>query len=922
MDPLPASTTTAAVAAAGPAPTTLTAAGARRRASMAPGAGGTSRPAFLAKGSGLLASGSNSLRLAQQQPLQQQKQQRRESLAVMSRLAAQNRHANEENQEPRLPFSRSSRARKVVRKADTNDEENDPAAATPGMAGTPLAPAVSTNILKPSTGIYAGPTTPSVKATRAMASVAPTPQRLQQDANTMLTRLQSTVARAQGESERLAVIAARMAAKGSSGKAGAANARPSAEVLDMCRRLVAATESAVKSLQILFPAVAHEEEEEAVGDKAGAETQGAESAPTSEELPTGRPAVVAEEATEEEEEEEEEELEEGEIREPTPSRSRRSSTAAAETEELRTMVEEVGQQLQETEEEEALAVVVDEEEEEEAVPARVRDPDSPPSMSDLGLSHATRRFILAAKDEATAVNDSHASHVSTASPASPVLPKEKTAASSYPPGTPTYKVATVDGVREFPSPVFRTGVKLKHPPSAHGGRSSLGAGGAGGPTTTTTTAAGVNGSIHSSASSSSCRSPALFEPKSVSKDGNRRSLHAPPLFGSANKLNTTASVGKGAAGAMGTSFASSSAAATPALGSPSLLGRHNMSLSLLHTNASNGSSAAGSDDPTPELTSPAKTPFRMLPAIDATAGGSQGTPSTARCIRLLQFPPSGGGGGGGATTAVPAGEKSGGRRKSLSRTPAGAMAAAAAAAAAADDGMDMVGDESFTHNYPDLTSHSTRFVFSPKGLVGLGLEQEDGQQGPRYYLRSAEKKARELAMAKAEEEEATRRVAAARALAAARRSPRLKSPGGGVLMSDTRKSPRVARMALEREVEGISCSTSRLFAAEMEEEAAPAGVVCRPIPTVTVEEFVATPSFIQMQVTRDILNGTIAAFNAYTSGRQGGRNGFASEGLPLDRVTEVIGQGDMSKTVLLSLIHLKRVEIVNAGGQKTYKIWK
>lgn len=42
-----------------------------------------------------------------------------------------------------------------------------------------------------------------------------------------------------------------------------------------------------------------------------------------------------------------------------------------------------------------------------------------------------------------------------------------------------------------------------------------------------------------------------------------------------------------------------------------------------------------------------------------------------------------------------------------------------------------------------------------------------------------------------------------------------------------------------------------------------------------------------------------------------------------ERVQEVVAQGDASKTLLLSLIHLKRVEIVvDAQGTKAYKLWK
>lgn len=42
-----------------------------------------------------------------------------------------------------------------------------------------------------------------------------------------------------------------------------------------------------------------------------------------------------------------------------------------------------------------------------------------------------------------------------------------------------------------------------------------------------------------------------------------------------------------------------------------------------------------------------------------------------------------------------------------------------------------------------------------------------------------------------------------------------------------------------------------------------------------------------------------------------------------ERVLAVVAQGDASKTLLLSLVHLKRVEIaVDARGQKAYKLWR
>jgi len=314
---------------------------------------------------------------------------------------------------------------------------------------------------------------------------------------------------------------------------------------------------------------------------------------------------------------------------------------------------------------------------------------------------------------------------------------------------------------------------------------------------------------------------------------------------------------------------------------------------------------------------------------------------------------------------IEGGRSSNGRR-SMSRTPAGGAAAAVAGGEGVREGgedvMVMGEEESFTANYPDLIRHSTSFVFSPNRLLGLGLD-EDGREGgreggPRYYLRSAEKKARELAIAKKEEEAAARRAAAARALAAARRSPRLaslsKSPTSSAMsvvassastttmpssspsvvastvqtpVSNTRKSPRIARMALEREGGSVQHGPGRggLFASDVEAEAENGGregPVCRPIPAVGSDEYAKTPSFIQMQVTREMLNGAIGAFNAYVRERTGGRNG-EMDALPLDRVTEVIAQGDAGKTVLLSLIHLKRVGIsVTAQGQKAYKIWK
>jgi hypothetical protein len=136
----------------------------------------------------------------------------------------------------------------------------------------------------------------------------------------------------------------------------------------------------------------------------------------------------------------------------------------------------------------AEAVVEDEEqgqdqpeqEAEEAVTAAAAGKtDSPPSMSDLGLSAFTRRFILeghaatpggstteGAAAQAKAAAAARVAGISpmSASPASPPLPIEKRAAEAAAAaglGTPVITMPTAGGERAFPSPVFRTGVKVR-----------------------------------------------------------------------------------------------------------------------------------------------------------------------------------------------------------------------------------------------------------------------------------------------------------------------------------------------------------------------------------------------------------------------------------------------------------------------------
>lgn len=1019
-----------------------------------------------------------------------QVQPRRDSLAVPSRLTVhQNVHvtagAQAPKAEPRLPFHRSSRQqhRRPEPQPSSTDQEN--------LTSAPLskhAASMGVHAAKPhlSTGNVAVPThaslkTPShKKATAKLGGTAgkvscATPQRLQQDASTMWTRLRQALARAEGESERLTKMAIQEPFKQGGSQRG--NARPSAEVLDMCRRLVAATDDAVKTLHLLFPGASFEDRREGREGNEGGETEKALPQSDATDVGAGRhPSIVEEEEGEEEAMEDgslEESLEEGEIRE-SPGHSGGASkgnlAAASETESgagtstaeglteqddatersaLQSLVEEVGEQLQQEEEKEErgagaivspdrggragdgiedetvrkeeageaagkddgmgkekVGMVVEEGEASEPGARRPggRDLESPPSMADLGLSQFTRRFIETAKEgawgegkgrESARKESSREADASSQelSPSSPTLPLERgAAAAATGPKTPVIVMPTAQGVREFPSPVFRTGVKLRHPTGSTPGTrprpNHLGA------------------SSHSSSTSSSCRSPNLFEPQSLNKQGLRRSLHAPAsLPPSARPSHPPSTRHDDDTELQHHSFVSSSTA-TPAMQSPSLLQRHAslagrqclgqpLSLSSQASGPPRGPSvrpstsswAARSNDPTPELTSPAKTPFRVLPSgLDQGAGEDEerdGTPSTARCIRLLQFPPLSAG-----SKDKVEGTGSGGvkRGKRLSRTPAGAAAVEAGTRDREDrEGMMMEEDESFSYNYPDLTRQSASFVFSPNRMVGLGLEAEgggagaEGETGPRYYLRSAETKARELAVVRAEEEEAARQAASVRALAAARRSPRLASlDKHGARVSDsagqsanegegkqeimtrapsakpfasspavpaaspmpasstthTRKSPRIARSTLEREVTAAYQATAKvgsgkrqsLFAADVEAEveAGPdkAGPQpCRPIPEVPEEEFARAPSFIQIQVTREMLNDAIKVFNSHMKGKQhGGKSGV--QALPLDQVTEIIAQGDLSKTILLSLAHLKRVGMsMTTQGQRAYKIW-
>lgn len=231
-------------------------------------------------------------------------------------------------------------------------------------------------------------------------------------------------------------------------------------------------------------------------------------------------------------------------------------------------------------------------------------------------------------------------------------------------------------------------------------------------------------------------------------------------------------------------------------------------------------------------------------------------------------------------------------------------------------------DESMTHNYPgslvgartsctsptwmyiphrspthnttptDLTVHSTSFCFSPKGL-GLDAEADPlphptkpatttsstppaaaaaaastpPGSSSRYFLRSAEKKARELSAAKAREQ----------AEAAKPRAAGVTASGGG--NSSLRKSPRLAAAASSSATRSQALAAAnarrgsftgagaqqgrgqqRLFGGEEEEEEGVGQLV-----EVGEAEYSKTPSFIRIQVTRDMLNAAIAAINAHVA---------------------------------------------------------
>lgn len=66
------------------------------------------------------------------------------------------------------------------------------------------------------------------------------------------------------------------------------------------------------------------------------------------------------------------------------------------------------------------------------------------------------------------------------------------------------------------------------------------------------------------------------------------------------------------------------------------------------------------------------------------------------------------------------------------------------------------------------------------------------------------------------------------------------------------------------------------------------------------------PTFLTIQVSRAVLNEAIGKLNAYASPRMASPSELL---LTVDEITAIIDQGPLSRTLLLSAAHLKRVEV-------------
>ncbi|CAM9439729.1 unnamed protein product [Scytosiphon promiscuus] len=87
-----------------------------------------------------------------------------------------------------------------------------------------------------------------------------------------------------------------------------------------------------------------------------------------------------------------------------------------------------------------------------------------------------------------------------------------------------------------------------------------------------------------------------------------------------------------------------------------------------------------------------------------------------------------------------------------------------------------------------------------------------------------------------------------------------------------------------------------------------------PLQLVSEEEYARAPKFLTIQVSRSLLNETIENLNAYATPRLASPSELL---LTVEEIMDIIDQGDLSRTLLLSAAHLKRVEM---KGSRMYRI--
>ncbi|CAM9360095.1 unnamed protein product [Pylaiella littoralis] len=87
-----------------------------------------------------------------------------------------------------------------------------------------------------------------------------------------------------------------------------------------------------------------------------------------------------------------------------------------------------------------------------------------------------------------------------------------------------------------------------------------------------------------------------------------------------------------------------------------------------------------------------------------------------------------------------------------------------------------------------------------------------------------------------------------------------------------------------------------------------------PLELVSEEEYARAPRFLTIQVSRSVLNDTIRNLNAYAAPRLASPSELL---LTVNEIMDIIDQGELSRTLLLSAAHLKRVEM---KGARMYRI--